>query len=188
MPGARVAEGERVSLRTVEREDLSFVQRGCANPGLRYPLGNPVRTREEIGESIGNGNEGEDRFLVCLDGDDAGPGQPDEADVRRIGVVSVGDTDWRRPELGYWLVPEIHGEGYGTEAVSLVVEYVFRVYSHPAVGAAAYEFNEASRGLLESIGFAEEGRVRKDRFIDGEYVDTIQYGLLREEWRERTPS
>ena len=113
MPGARVAEGERVSLRTVEREDLSFVQQGCANPGLRYPLGNPVRTREEIGESIGNGNEGEDRFLVCLDGDDAGPVQPDEADVRRIGVVSVGDTDWRRPELGYWIVstysPSISG-------------------------------------------------------------------------------
>jgi len=36
-----------------------------------------------------------------------------------------------------------------------------------------------------SLGFTEEGRIRKDRFIDGEYVDTVQYGLLRREWRER---
>lgn len=26
------------------------------------------------------------------------------------GVVSVEDAEWRRPEFGYWLVPEVHGE------------------------------------------------------------------------------
>lgn len=85
----------------------------------------------------------------------------------------------------YWLVPEVHGDGYGKEALSLVIDYVFRVYDRPAVGAGVYGFNEASRGLLDSLGFSEGGRTRKDRFVDGEYVDTIQYGLLRKEWRER---
>ncbi|ELY65049.1 GNAT family N-acetyltransferase [Natronococcus jeotgali] len=28
----------------------------------------------------------------------------------------------------------------------------------------------------------DEGRIRKDRFVDGAYRDTIQYGLLLEEW------
>lgn len=50
--------------------------------------------------------------------------------------------------------------------------------------AGAYEFNKPSRGLLESLGFDKEGRTRGDRFIDGEYVDTMQYVLLREEPRE----
>jgi RimJ/RimL family protein N-acetyltransferase len=184
MPGARIAEGERVTLRTVEREDAPFVQRGSANPELRYPLGTPLRSQEAIDIP----DEDADRFLVCLDGDDAGPGQPNEGHVRRIGAIGVEDADWRRPELGYWLAPELRGEGYGKEALSLVVEYTFRTYAHPAVGAAAYDFNEASRGLLDSLGFSEEGCIRKDRFIDGEYVDTIQYGLLRREWRERTRS
>lgn len=181
MPGARIAEGERVTLRTVEHEDLAFSQRASANPEIRYPLGARLKNREQL-EEMNDGNA--DRFLVCLDRDGAGPGQSNEEDVQRIGFVSVEDADWRRPELGYWLVPEVHGEGYGKEAVSLVVDYVFRTYAHPAVGAIAYEGNDASRGLLESLGFSEEGRVRRDRFIDGEYVDTIQYGLLREEWRE----
>jgi RimJ/RimL family protein N-acetyltransferase len=183
MPGARISSGERVTLRTVEQEDLGFVQRARANPEIRYPLGNPLGNRREIEEWFEDDDA--DRFLVCIDGDDAGPGQPDEADVERIGAISVDDADWRRPELGYWLVPAVHGEGYGKEAVALVVEYVFRTYDHPAVGAGVYEFNDASRGLLESLGFSAEGRTRKDRFIDGEYVDTVQYSLLREEWRER---
>ncbi|GEM_PF-919864 len=81
------------------------------------------------------------------------------------------------------LAPEFHGEGYGTEAVALLVDYTFVTYDHPAAGAIAYEFNGASRGLLESLGFEEEGRIRRERFIDSEYVDTIHYGLLGENWR-----
>ncbi|WP_132060615.1 GNAT family N-acetyltransferase [Halorussus amylolyticus] len=183
MPGARINDGERVTLRTTESEDVAFVQRAFANPEIRVPMGNPIRSQAQI--DVESDDDGSDAFVVCLDGDDAGPGQPDEDDVRRIGTVHVDDADWRRPDLGYWLVPEVHGDGYGKEAVSLLIDYVFSTYDHPAVGAVAYDFNDASRGLLESLGFAEEGRVRKDRFIDGEYVDTVQYGLLRREWRER---
>jgi len=181
MPGARVTSGERVTLRTVEEEDIPFVQRSV-EPEVRYPLGNPVRNREEFELSDGKGN---DQFLVCLD-DDVSDDPSD--DVRRIGQVSVHDADYKRPELGYWLVPEVHGEGYGTEAVSLVIEYVFRTYDTPTIGAGAFDFNDASRGLLESLGFEQEGCRRKFMFVDGEHRDMIQYGLLREKWREQNGS
>ncbi|MXV62514.1 GNAT family N-acetyltransferase [Natronorubrum sp. JWXQ-INN-674] len=181
MPGARITSGDRVTLRTVESEDRDFLQRAYANPELRYPLGSPLLNQTDLKEWTDDENA--DRFLVCLEADPLGPEQPDDADsLRPIGLVSVEDADWRRPELVYWLVPAVHGEGYGSEAVSLVVDYVFRTYDTPAVGAAAYDFNDASWGLLESLGFDEEGRIRRDRFVDGEYVDTIQYGLLREHW------
>jgi ribosomal-protein-alanine N-acetyltransferase len=157
MPGTIVSRGDRVSLRTAEPEDAAFLQRGYTDPEIRYPMGNPVQNQPDIREGIEeNGDDGE-RFVATLDGEDAGPGDPDEADVERVGCVSVDDVSWRRPDLGYWLAPEYHGEGYGREAVSLLVDFVFRTYEHPAVGAVAYEFNEASRGLLESLGFEEEG-------------------------------
>lgn len=181
MPGARIREGPRVTLRTVEREDVGFLQRGSTNPELRYPLGSPLRTQFELEEWLEESDA--DRFLVCLE-DDVGPGEPkDSDDVQPIGVVSVEDADWRRPELDYWLVADVHGDGYGSEAVSLVVDYVFRTIDTPAVGAVAYDFNDASRGLLESLGFEAEGRLRKERFVDGRYVDTVQYGLLRADWQ-----
>jgi len=170
-----------VTLRTAESEDVPFAQRAGANPEIRYPLGTPLQNRDDY-EDWADGDA--DRLVVCLESAPP-PGPPADCDdLERIGVVSVEDADWRRPELGYWLVPEVHGRGYGREAVSLVIEFVFGTYDHPAVGAVAYDCNDASRGLLDSLGFEEEGRARRDRFIDGAYVDTMTYGLLREEWRE----
>ncbi len=179
MPGARVTGSERVTLRTPESEDAAFRQRGNANPEVRYPLGNFVRSREA--EDPAFDRTGGDHFLVCVD-DDGGPGTPANGTYERAGFVGIDDMSYRRPELGYWVAEEHQGQGYGTEAVALAVEYTFRTYDHPAVGAGVYEFNDASRRLLESLGFEREGRTRRDRFIDGEYVDTLQYSLLREDW------
>ncbi|MBP1986708.1 RimJ/RimL family protein N-acetyltransferase [Halolamina salifodinae] len=153
MPGARVSAGERVVLRTVEEEDAPFCQRASANPGIRVPLGTPLRSRGEM-DDITESEEG-DQFLVCVDDADAGPGTPDDGATTPIGWVGVEDVSYRRPELAYWLVPEHHGEGYGREMLELVVDYVFATYDHPAVGAGAYDFNDASRGLLESLGSRE---------------------------------
>jgi RimJ/RimL family protein N-acetyltransferase len=184
MPGARVARGERVTLRTTEEEDVSLLQRMRTNPKLKIPLGSPVTSRTEMVDEWPRDDD-TDRFTVCLDGDGAGPGTPDDAETRAIGFVNVEDASWRRPELGYGLVTEVHGQGYGTEAIGLAVDYTFRTYPHPAVGAGAFAFNEASRGLLESLGFSEEGRTHRDMFVDGEYRDMVQYCLLREEWEDR---
>lgn len=182
MPGALVTRGERVTLRTVEREDIPFIQRAYANPELRYPLGWDVKSQRELEEQFDETGGHDEQFLVCLDDDDSGPGQPADDAIRRIGCIVAGTARRARTGIGFWIVPEVQGEGYGTEAVSLALEYLFRVYPHPAVYANALPDNEASRGLLESLGFTQEGRARKEAFWDGEYRDTIVYSLLRDEW------
>jgi RimJ/RimL family protein N-acetyltransferase len=185
MPGARVCAGDRVTLRTFESEDVAFVQRSRANPAVRYPLGNPVTSRTRMAEDV-DGDDDDHSFLVCLDGEGAGPGRVDGGDVERLGAVHVGDVAYKRPNLGYWLAGEYHGEGYGREAVRLAVDWTFREYPTPAIGAEAYGFNDASRGLLASLGFREEGVRRKFMYVDGEHRDIHCYGLLREDWEERT--
>jgi len=173
-----------VALRTLEREDLELIARAFANPEIRYPMGNPVRNGAAVEswfESLPDDDDAT-HFVVCRERDDAAPGVPDEADVDRIGAVSVSGLTWRRPELAYWLVPEARGRGHGRAAVSLAVEFAFRTEAAPAVEAGVYAANDASRGLLESLGFVQEGRLRKRRFVDGDYVDAVKYGLLREEW------
>ena len=185
MPGARVASGECVTLRTVEREDVPFFSRSVTNPELRLPAGNTVVNQTQLESGVENDFGDDTPMVVCIDGDDAGPGPAAEANVQRIGGVSVTDEAPFRPELGVFVVPEYQGEGYGTEAVSLLIDYVFQVYHHPAVGSWSYASNEASRGLLESLGFTQEGRLRDDLYWNGQYRDRIQYGLRREEWHDR---
>lgn len=128
MPGARVTSGDRVTLRTAESEDGEFLQQGN-EPDIRYPMGSRVRTLSEIEDTVEDSSD--DRFVVCLVGEAAGSGPVDPDDVRRIGFVSVEDADWKRPELAYWLLPEVHGEGYETESLTLAIDYAFRAYDAP---------------------------------------------------------
>jgi RimJ/RimL family protein N-acetyltransferase len=37
--------------------------------------------------------------------------------------------------------------------------------------------------IHRKIGFIEEGRLRQDHFIDGEYVDVVIMGILCAEWK-----
>lgn len=184
MPGARVACGERVTLRTAEEEGASFLQRAYANPELRYPLGWDVKSRDEVAANLEDNLGHDELFLICLDGDHVGPDSAEKGEVRRIGAVVARTSEHSRSGIGYWLVPAVHREGYGTEAVSLLLDYLFRMHSHPAVYAKALPDNEATRGVLEALGFIQEGRARKEAFWDGEYRDSIMYSLLREEWHD----
>ena len=166
----------------LEREDLDLVQRGAGDPEIRHLTGNSkVRNRDDLEKTFENDDV--TILLVCLD-DPGDPGPVGVSAVRRIGVVSV--KEWgRNPSVGIWLVPEVQGEGYGKAAMAELVEYVFRSYDTPTVKAKAFDYNAVSAGLLESLGFQQEGRLRMDAFVDGEYRDGLLYGVLREEWEAR---
>jgi len=185
MPGPVVAEGDRVTLRTVERDDAAFRQQASTHPGIRYSLG--VAQHRNAAEAEGlveSMDEGGDRlaFVVCLDGEDAPAGSPGDDETERIGLVHAYELDSERAHLAYWLRPAFHGEGYGREAAGLLVDRVFRVSSVHSAGAGAFAYNEPSRRILESLGFVEESRARAAEYVDGAYRDVVQYGLLRREW------
>lgn len=185
MPGARIGRGDRIALRTVEREDLPFLSRANANPDLRYGLGWDTKNQAQLEAEFEDQFGYDEVFLVCLDGDEAGPGPIDEAEAERIGLVYAAGGERSRAGIGYWIIPERQGQGLGKEAVAFLVDHLFRVYPHPAIYARTRPDNEASRGLLESLGFTQEARLRKEAYWDGQYRDTIAYSLLRNEWRDR---
>jgi len=176
MPGAAYLRADRVTLRTVEPEDAEFVQKGRNNPEIRIPLGtygpeNLPSVEEDI-EKLGE----KDRtiaLLICVD-------------EEPIGEVMAMNTHYTRPSLAYWLLPDFHGEGYMKEALSCFIDHLFETYEIHGLSADAFHTNDASRGVLTSLGFTEEGRMREHRFRRGEYVDTIKHGLLRDEWRAAT--
>lgn len=188
MPGPVVADGERVTFRTVERDDAAFLHRANTDPRVRWSLGLTAHgNREERRGRIERDAEGDGThaFVVCLDGEGAPAGHPGGGDTTAIGAVHARGLDGDRAWLGYWLHPDFRGEGYGREMGGLVVDYVFRTSDVHGVSAAAFGFNEESRGLLESLGFADDAREREAYYSDGEYHDVHVYGLLRRGWEPR---
>lgn len=172
MPGAVYLRTDRLTLRTIEPEDAEFVQQGRNNPEIRVPLGTygpeNVPAIESDIEDLGEDRDNVS-LLVC-DGDEP------------IGEVTAMKLHHTRPHLAYWLLPEHQGEGYMAEALECFIDHLLDTYEIHGLAADAFHTNDASRGVLDSLGFQEEGRLREHRFRRGEYVDTIQHGLLRSEW------
>ncbi|KAB1196202.1 MULTISPECIES: GNAT family N-acetyltransferase [Haloferax] len=172
MTGTTVVDGDRVSLRPVERDDAAFLQRSTTDPEIRIPLGAPKpQNLNQATEFIEKTVEDSDNICFIV-----------EADDEAIGFVMVEIHDYGRPNLVYWFIPEYHGQGYGTEAAGFLVDYFFRTVECHGLQALTFEFNDASRGVLERLGFTKEGRQREAAFVDGSYVDVVQFGLLRREW------
>ena len=101
----------------------------------------------------------------------------------RIGYVAhfqaAGET-----ELGYFIIPTQRRKGYVTEAIKIIVDYLFLSKNLVRIQAKTRLENKASQKVLEKAGFKREGTVRKSMFIRGEWRDLFLYSILREEWKE----
>jgi ribosomal-protein-alanine N-acetyltransferase len=114
--------------------------------------------------------DGETNLLIC---DDATP----------VGIIGLNgiDPSWGIAEVGYYVDPEAHVQGYATAAVGLLVDYAFDQRRLDKLNADALATNEASQRVPEKNGFIEESRFRNHGYIDGERVDVLRYGRLAEE-------
>jgi len=184
MPGPAFASGDSVSLHPIEGEDHEFLKYGHNHPDVRRPLGSiTIRSRGDIAEEV---EDDEYRFLVCVDERSESTGEASGAggDPEPVGVVALPWVfeDTKSGFLMYWIAPEHQGNGYVTEAIELLLDYLFRECGFHKVAAYVYESNDASAAVLESLGFVREGTLRDEIFSDGEWVDEYRYGLLAEEW------
>jgi RimJ/RimL family protein N-acetyltransferase len=84
--------------------------------------------------------------------------------------IGIGDHD-------YW------GRGYGREAIGLLLDYGFRLENIRRIWLETHSENIRAQRCYLACGFVEEGRQREHQWYDGRYVDVVQMGLLRSEWK-----
>ncbi|MEU4695406.1 GNAT family protein [Actinoplanes sp. NPDC023714] len=100
-----------------------------------------------------------------------------------VGDVYVRLHDnLRQAEIGFTVAGEHQRRGYGSEAVSGVLDRLFgRQGLHKVTGECDAR-NAASAALMERLGFRREGLLRQQTFIKGEWTDDLLFGLLSTEW------
>lgn len=87
--------------------------------------------------------------------------------------------------LGYWMSTDWAGRGIMTEAVRMVLPFVFSKLGLQRLQAACLPSNMASRRVLEKNGFREEGYAEGYLQIDGVWQDHVLFGLTRERYEGR---
>ncbi|MGV3488702.1 MAG: GNAT family N-acetyltransferase [Tuberibacillus sp.] len=80
--------------------------------------------------------------------------------------------------------PEYWNGGYGTEAMFLWVDHLFKTLPIVRCGFTTWSGNKRMMKVGEKLGMTLEARLRKCRLYNGVYYDSIRYGILREEWAE----
>ena len=71
--------------------------------------------------------------------------------------------------------------GYGTEALKLWVDYLFANSKYHKLCLDTWSFNPRMARVAEKLGFISEGCQREMQFWQGEWLDLMHYGMLREE-------
>jgi RimJ/RimL family protein N-acetyltransferase len=168
----RVLEGKEVNLRIVEKEDLALGLEWINNPeyfGEHQPLSQ--QSRDELERQYDRLTSDEKWFWV------------EKKNGKKIGTISYGPAG-KAFDIGYNIIPSERRKKYGTEAVGIIVDFLFLSKDTVRIEARVDLRNVASQKVLEKSDFRKEGRIRKDLFIRGEWRDLFLYSILREEWKE----
>lgn len=173
-------EGKRISLRRVEKDDAPLLA-GWLNdvqfvgPYSDFPTQiSEAELERRMFESKLPQMEWVDFIVQNREGASIG---------WAVHYISSQNFGW--VEIGYYLVPEERGKGYGTEAVWILADYLFLAKDVPRVQAVTSVENKASQRVLEKSGFKREGIIRKGLWTGkGKWTDGMLYSILREEWQE----
>lgn len=103
-----------------------------------------------------------------------------------VGAVGLHPaTGQPRAELGYWIGVPYWGNGYATEAAEAVVAFGFESLKLHRIFAGYFRGNDASRRVLEKLGFSDEGCSREHVEKWGKFLDLQNYAILAPEWQAR---
>ena len=107
----------------------------------------------------------------------------EKKDGSKIGNISHTPRG-KTQEIGYAMLPNERKKGYCSEAVVIMVDYLFLSKDVARIQAHTDVRNDGSQRTLEKAGFKKEGVVRKAAFFWGEWRDGYLHSILREEWKE----
>lgn len=114
----------------------------------------------------------------------------DNLDGVTVGWATFHSRDQKNGTFGFGVaVYRAHrGHGNAVDAVRILLKYGFREQRYQKCNSMCLHTNAASIRVHEKLGFVEEGRIRRNCFFNGEYLDEVLFGLTREEFDERMQS
>ena len=167
----------RLILRKPELKDVDdYLEFACSEFVLRFNAMTPV-SREKA----------ESRFAEAPD-DGSVLAMEEKSSGKVIGMIYTEEDSLRygvaSKEFSYFLREDAARKGFMKEALHALIGHLFEAEDLSCVSARCFAPNIASRRLLESLGFRQDGTVRRCVRGWGDTVfDDCLYSLLREEFK-----
>ena len=171
-------EGKLIDLCPINFENVKLYVKWINNPKVRKyarsVLPQTVEEMKKFFESLENGDRTFIDFEIWH-----------KIDNKAIGDVALFDINRYDSKAYIGLMigePEYWGKGIGTETIKLITDYGFKELNLNKLYAIIFAPNRASRHCFEKNGYNQEVLLKQDVFIDGEFLDTYLYSILKEDW------
>lgn len=136
---------------------------------------NPIYTWDEFSKGFGNSILDNPNYNIIL------------YHEKIVGILSAY---WSDGDLKQWLEvgialydKELWCKGFGSKALSPWLKHLFDYYDYlPHIGFTTWSGNLAMQKIGEKNHMTKEGVIRKVRFWNNQYYDSVKYGILREEY------
>ena len=175
----RLLEGSRLYLRPLTNEDAEFYLSNMSNSQVRRLTGTKrIFSQSMIDQFIERVTAESDNIhlLIVLKEKD-----------RIIGDIALLDVDYlnRSAHLRIAIFNEADcGQGYGTEAITLLLDYGFGILNLHRIEIGVYSYNARAIRAYEKIGFVQEGIQREALYYNHAYHNSITMSILEHEFRQ----
>lgn len=170
-------EGRRIYLRPIEDEDLDlFYSTLWDKEGRKLTGTQTVFSRSGVQKWFENISADNSRIdlIICL--------QENNQPIGELAMLHINHQNRNAIVRISLFNREFWGNGYGTEAMSQLLNFGFEILNLHRVGLDVYSFNKRAIKAYEKLGFKREGVIRDEIFYDGEYHDSIIMGVLKSEF------
>lgn len=169
-------EGTLVRLRSYKREDIQTVTRYIndeevkrnLSPGIPFPY--TIEDEERWYES---NTALKDTYNFAIE---------TLKDSVYLGGCGINEIDWKNSKVVVGIFignKEYWNKGYGTDAMKVLIKFIFEQMNINKIKLNVYSFNERAIRCYEKCGFIREGVLRQEIYRDGKYYDEIVMGLLK---------
>lgn len=174
-------EGKSLYLRILEETDiygnykywLNNEEVCIGNSHHRFPT-----TVENLKKYINESNDSLNKIVLAI---------VDKQTDRHIGNISLQNINYINRSAEFAILigeKDYWGQGIAREAGSLLIEHGFNCLNLNRIYCGTYSNNLGMQRVAKSLGFIEEGILREADYKEGSYIDVINYGLLRSEFRK----
>jgi ribosomal-protein-alanine N-acetyltransferase len=95
------------------------------------------------------------------------------------------NTECFRAEIGYHIEKEANKQkGYMTEAVKSIIDFGFDQLKLNRIEAVVNPKNIPSLKIIQKFNFTQEGYLKQHFFVEGQFVDSLIFGLLKSEYKK----
>ena len=102
-----------------------------------------------------------------------------------IGLISLKNLDQynKRASIKYLLDKKFRNKGYTKEACKIIIKFAFNKLKLNRIELNCAATNIASKKLINNLDAKYEGTQRKRIKIKNEFIDRLQYSILKKEYQ-----